>query len=187
MVHSRVVHSREVQSKYPALVGDRLRLRPPEAADVDPLLAILLEPEVSKWWVGYTPERVRSEIVETDNHLVIEIDGQAAGAVAIYENDDPEYRATALHIFLGAEWYGLRYGAEALATAINVLAGQGHHRFTLDPNVNNKPAIRSYERLGFVAVGLARDYQLMPSGEFNDALLMDLVMRDFPDGRVNWR
>lgn len=176
-----------VQSRYPVLEGDRLRLRPLVSTDAGPLLGILVEPEVSKWWVGYTPERVLAEIVETDNHLVIEIDGQLAGAVAVYENDDPEYRATALHIFLGAEWYGLRYGAEALATAINFLAGQGHHRFTLDPNANNKPAIRSYERLGFVAVGLARDYQLMPSGEFNDALLMDLVMRDFPGGRVDWR
>lgn len=176
-----------VTSKYPVLNGDRLRLRPPERADAAPLLAILLEPEVSKWWVAYTLERVRSEMVETDNHLVIEIGGEVAGAVAVYENEDPEYRAVALHIFLGADWYGLRYGAEALATAINFLAGRGHHRFTLDPNANNKPAIRSYERLGFAVVGLARDYQLMSGDEFNDALLMDLVMRDFPDGHVDWR
>ena len=176
-----------VQSKYPLLRGDRLRLRAPEQADAAPLLAILLEPEVSKWWTGYTPEIVQSEMVESDRHLVIEIDGQVAGAVAIYENTEPEYRATALHVFLGAHWYRSRYGAEALATAINFLVGQGHHRFTLDPNANNAPAIRSYERLGFVKVGLARDYQRMPGGELNDALLMDLVMRDFPSGRIDWR
>jgi RimJ/RimL family protein N-acetyltransferase len=40
------------------------------------------------------------------------------------------------------------------------LATMGHHRFTLDPNVNNAPAIRSYERLGFQRVGVLRDYQL---------------------------
>ncbi|MHB1171715.1 MAG: GNAT family N-acetyltransferase [Lacisediminihabitans sp.] len=176
-----------IPSKYPTIEGDRLRLRPPVGTDATPLLAILHEPEVAKWWVGYTPERVRDEIVETDNSLVIEIDGQVSGALTVLENNDPEYRATAMHVFLGADWYGLRYGAEAIAAAINYLAGQGHHRFTLDPNANNTPAIRSYERLGFVPVGHARDYQLMPSGEFNDALLMDLVVRDFPSGRVAWR
>jgi bacillopeptidase F (M6 metalloprotease family) len=59
-------------------------------ADAAPLLAILLEPEVSTWWTGYTPEIVQSEVVESDRHLVIEIDGQVAGAVAIYENNEPE-------------------------------------------------------------------------------------------------
>lgn len=174
-------------SKYPAIEGDRLRLRPPRATDAAPLLAILLEPEVSRWWTGYTAERVRTEMVEADNHLVIEIDGRTAGALAIHENNDAEYRATAMDIFLGAQWYRRRYGAEALATAIGYLARQGHHRFTLDPNANNEPAIRSYERLGFRRIGLARDYQRMPDGELNDALLMDLVLRDFPDGRVDWR
>lgn len=182
-----MVHGPAVHSKYPALDGDRLRLRPPSATDSDPLLAILLEPEVSKWWTEYTSELVLTEMVQSDKHLVIEIGGRVAGAVAVYENNEPEYRATALHIFLGERWYGKRYGAEALATVINFLVAQGHYRFTLDPNANNAPAIRSYERLGFARVGVARDYQRMPDGELNDALLMDLVMRDFPDGRVDWR
>jgi aminoglycoside 6'-N-acetyltransferase len=157
------------------------------ASDAEPLLAILLEPEVSKWWTGYTSQQVLTEMVQSDKHLVIEIGGEVAGAVAVYENNEEEYRATALHIFLGAAWYRQRYGAEALATIINYLVAQGHHRFTLDPNANNAPAIRSYERLGFATVGIARDYQRMPNEELNDALLMDLVIRDFPDGRVDWR
>lgn len=174
-------------SRYPVIDGDRLRLRPPVVTDAEPLLAILLEPEVSRWWTDYSPELVLSEMVQSDQHLVIEIDGRVAGAVAIYENNDPEYRAAALHIFLGAEWYRKRYGAEALATAIHYLVECGHHRFTLDPNANNAPAIRSYERLGFMRVGIARDYQRMPNGELNDALLMDIVVRDFPDGHLDWR
>ncbi|MEO7122156.1 MAG: GNAT family protein [Lacisediminihabitans sp.] len=181
------MRQKSVASKYPVIDGDRLRLRPPVLADAEPLLAILLEPEVSKWWTGYTAEIVLSEMVQSDQHLMIEIDGEVAGAVAVYENNEPEYRATALHIFLGERWYRKRYGAEALATAINYLVKQGHHRFTLDPNANNMPAIRSYERLGFATVGIARDYQRMPDGQLNDALLMDLVMRDFPAGSIDWR
>ena len=171
---------------WPVLVGERMTVRPPTDADAAPLLDILTEPEVSRWWVGYTPERIREEILESGNALVMEIDGECAGAVFLYPNEDPEYLHVVIHLFLGARWYGKRYGAEALAIVIAHLATLGHHRFTLDPNVNNAPAIRSYERLGFRPVGVLREYQLRPDGSHEDGLLMDLVLRDFPDG-VDWR
>jgi aminoglycoside 6'-N-acetyltransferase len=171
---------------WPVLDGERMRLRPPTEVDAAPLLDILSEPEVSLWWVGYTADRIREEILESGNALVMEIDGRCAGAIFLYPNDDPEYLHVVMHLFLGAEWYGHRYGAEALAIAITHLSTLGHHRFTLDPNVHNAPAIRSYERLGFQRVGVLREYQLRPNGTHEDGLLMDLVLNDFPDG-VDWR
>jgi len=163
-----------------------MSLRPPVEADAAPLLDILTESEVSKWWVGYTADRVREEILESDAALVMDIDGLCAGAVFLYPNDDAEYEHVVIHLFLGANWYRRRFGAEALSIAINHLVGAGHHRFTLDPNLYNEPAIRSYERLGFRRVGVLRDYQLRPNGKWEDGLLMDLLHSDFPDG-VDWR
>ena len=171
---------------WPLLVGERMTLRPPVDSDAAPLLAILLEPEVSKWWVGYTPERVQDEMISSDATLVMEIDGETAGAIFLYPESDPEYLHVVIHLFLGARWYGHRYGAEALTLAITHLASLGHHRFTLDPNANNAPAIRSYERLGFHPIGLLREYQLRPDGSHEDALFMDLVLSDFPNG-LDWR
>ena len=170
----------------PVLTGERMSLRPPTNADAAPLLAILTEPEVARWWVGYTPDRIREEILESGHALVMEIEGSCAGAIFLYQNEDPEYLHAVIHLFLGAGWYGNRYGAEALALVIGHLATLGHHRFTLDPNVNNAPAIRSYERLGFGRVCVLREYQLRPDGSYEDGLLMDLVLSDFPDG-VDWR
>jgi aminoglycoside 6'-N-acetyltransferase len=171
---------------WPVLAGERMILRPPTDADAAPLLDILSEPEVSRWWVGYTTDRIRSEILESGNALVMEIDGRCAGAIFLYPNDDPEYLHVVIHLFLGAEWYGNRYGAESLAIAIAHLKSLGHHRFTLDPNVHNAPAIRSYERLGFRPVGVLREYQLRPDGTHEDGVLMDFVLSDFPDG-PDWR
>jgi aminoglycoside 6'-N-acetyltransferase len=171
---------------WPALEGERMLLRPPVASDAGPLLGILSEPEVSRWWVGYTAERIADEILDSGHALIMEIDGRCAGAIFLYPNEDPEYLHVVIHLFLGAEWYGNRYGAEALAIVIAHLATLGHHRFTLDPNVNNAPAIRSYERLGFRRVGILREYQLRPDGTHDDGLLMDLVLSDFPGG-VDWR
>jgi aminoglycoside 6'-N-acetyltransferase len=171
---------------WPALPGERMTLRPPTGDDAAPLLGILTEPEVSRWWVGYTPDRIRDEILEPGDALIMEIDGRCAGAIFLYPHEDAEYEHVVIHLFLGAEWYRKRYGAEALTIVINHLAGLGHHRVTLDPNVHNEPAIRSYERLGFSRVGVLRQYQLRPEGHWEDGLLLDLVMSDFPDG-LDWR
>jgi aminoglycoside 6'-N-acetyltransferase len=171
---------------WPILAGERVTLRRPTNADAAPLLTILSEPEVARWWVGYTAERIRDEILDSGYSLIMEIDEQCAGAIFLYPNEDPEYLHVVIHLFLGANWYGHRYGAEALAIVIAHLGALGHHRFTLDPNVHNAPAIRSYERLGFRRVGILREYQLRPDGSREDGLLMDLVLSDFPDG-VDWR
>jgi aminoglycoside 6'-N-acetyltransferase len=171
---------------WPVLVGERLTLRPPSDADAAPLFGILREPEVSRWWVGYTPKRIREEILDSGNALVIDIDVSCAGAIFLYPSEDPEYPHVVIHLFLGAHWYGHRYGAEALATVVAHLATLGYSRFTLDPNVHNAPAIRSYERLGFRRVGVLREYQRRPDGSREDGLLLDLVLSDFPDG-VDWR
>ncbi|MCU1471175.1 MAG: N-acetyltransferase [Glaciihabitans sp.] len=171
---------------WPVLSGERMMLRPPADSDAGPLLGILTEPEVSKWWVGYTADRVRDEITESGNALIMEIGGHCAGALFLYPHEDAEYEHVVIHLFLGAHWYRQRYGAEALAIAINHLVAQGHHRFTLDPNVHNEPAIRSYERLGFGRVGVLRQYQLRHDGSWEDGLLMDLVASDIPNG-LDWR
>jgi aminoglycoside 6'-N-acetyltransferase len=53
----------------------------------------------------------------------------------------------------------------------------GYHRITLDPAVENAPAIRSYEKAGFRPVGtLRRSYREDESGKWRDELLMELVV-----------
>ena len=53
----------------------------------------------------------------------------------------------------------------------------GYHRITVDPAVENEPAIRSYEKAGFQRVGVQRQsYREHESGEWRDELLMELVV-----------
>ena len=42
--------------------------------------------------------------------------------------------------------------------------------------MENERAIRSYTGAGFEPVGVMRSYEKNPSGGWNDALLMDLVI-----------
>lgn len=165
------------------LVGSLVTLRPPHEGDLAPLVEILSEPEVSLWWVGYTPERVRAEFIdEPEITRIIEVEGVCAGAMFILRGDDPEYPTTVIHLFLATRFRGRRIGEEALALAIRQEFADGITRVTLDPNANNAGAIRSYERLGFRRIGILRDYQVRPGGHLEDALFMDLTRSDFPDG-----
>lgn len=165
------------------IVGPLVTLRAPEDADAAPLLGILLEPEVAVWWVGYTPERVRRELIEApETTRIIEVEGECAGAMFVIRGEDPEYPTTVMHIFLGTRFRGRRIGEEALALAIRKEFAEGITRVTLDPNIHNEGAIRSYERLGFRRIGVLRDYQVRPAGHLEDALFMDLTRGDFPEG-----
>lgn len=168
---------------FPRLQGPLVTLRDPGEADVAPLAAILTEPEVAVWWVGYTPDRVREELTSHPETVrIIEVEGQTAGAMYVLRGADPEYPTTVMHIFLATAFRGRRVGEEALALAIRHEFTQGITRVTLDPNINNAGAIRSYERLGFRRIGVLRDYQVRPEGHLEDALFMDLTRGDFPDG-----
>ena len=165
------------------LVGPLVTLRAPAHEDLDPLVAILGEPEVALWWVGYTPQRVREEFIDApETARIIEVEGRTAGAMFVLRGEDPEYPTTVMHLFIGTEFRGRRIGEEALALAIRSEFAAGISRVTLDPNVNNDGAIRSYERLGFKRIGVLRDYQVRPGGALEDALFLDITRSDFPDG-----
>jgi aminoglycoside 6'-N-acetyltransferase len=45
----------------------------------------------------------------------------------------------------------------------------------IDPAADNAAAIRAYEKVGFRPVGVMRQYERLPGGEWHDGLLMDLL------------
>ena len=169
--------------QHPAISGPIVTLRDPRESDVQVLVAILEQPDVAVWWVGYDETRVRQEfLVDRGTSRVIEVEGEVAGGLFVLRNEDAEYPTTVMHIFIGTEFRGRRIGEESLALAIRREFAEGITRVTLDPNVNNHGAIRSYERLGFQRIGVLRDYQVRPGGHLEDALFMDLTRSDYPDG-----
>lgn len=60
--------------------------------------------------------------------------------------------------------------------ARHLLHDLGHHRLVIDPAANNAPAIRCYAAVGFVPVGVLRQYERDADGAgWHDGLLMDLL------------
>jgi aminoglycoside 6'-N-acetyltransferase len=157
-------------------------LRAPLEGDVDALAAILGEPEVARYWPGFDREKVRRELIEGDEEVVVfvvEHDGEVAGAIQYSENDDPMYRHVGVDLFLASRFQNRGLGREAAGVLLSYLFRTlGHHRAVIDPAADNVRAIRAYERLGFRKVGVLRKYERGADGTWHDGVLLDLLAED---------
>jgi aminoglycoside 6'-N-acetyltransferase len=169
----------------PTLRGRGLVVRPGREADVDALLEILGEPSVACWFgIPYTADELSAKVAGDRESvlLVIEVDGETAGAIELSEETDPEYRHAGIDLFLGERFQGRGLGPEAVGLAAAYLFDvRGHHRLTIDPAAGNRRAIRAYEKVGFRPVGVMRQYELGADGRFHDGLLMDLLRGELAD------
>jgi aminoglycoside 6'-N-acetyltransferase len=163
--------------QLPTLRGPRVMLRPLGPEDVRRIAELGSAPEVARWWPGIDEAYVRDELLpdrESPSFAIV-ADGEVAGLIQFWEENDPEYRHAGMDLFLGVPWQGRGLGPEALWLLAGwLLSERGHHRLTIDPATANEPAIRAYRKLGFRPVGVLRQYERDGEG-WRDGLLMDLL------------
>jgi aminoglycoside 6'-N-acetyltransferase len=153
-----------------AMRDGELRLRPIADIDAEGITALLAEREVHHWWPdGHCDPR---------RGWVVEVGGKLAGWIQYEEEPYAWFPSVAFDIALTTALHGQGYGRRALRLAIEHFVARGHHRFTIDPDVDNERAIRCYAAVGFKPVGVLRCYARNPAGGWNDCLLMDLVVLD---------
>jgi RimJ/RimL family protein N-acetyltransferase len=157
----------------------RLVLRPLAKQHEAELLRIHRAPEVALWWG--LPEEGFPWTDEPDaTRFAIEVDGKVAGLIQFGEEPTPKYRHATIDLFLDPALHGQGIGTEAVRRLVrHLIHERGHHRITIDPGVENKAAIRSYEKAGFERVGVMRRYE-RPDGsdEWRDGLLMELLAEE---------
>jgi aminoglycoside 6'-N-acetyltransferase len=166
----------------PPLRGERVLLRPAGEPDVPALAALLGDPEVAAWWGVYDADRVRDDLLyDRSELLAVELDGEVVGVVEVHEELEPDFRNVALDIAIRADLHGQHLGRESLRAVIDhMIKERGHHRFSIDPAVENERAILSYTAVGFRPVGVMRRHWRAPDGTWHDSLLMDLLAEDLP-------
>jgi aminoglycoside 6'-N-acetyltransferase len=160
------------------LQGERVRLRPLEADDVERLVEIGAEPEITRWWGQITRKHLLDKAEGRDDAtaFAIEHEGEMVGLAQFSEPGEDEFKHANIDLFLTASLHGRGLGRDAVRTLARWLVGEGgHHRLTIDPALANEPAIRAYEAVGFKRVGVLRRYWRDPQGVWQDGLLLDLL------------
>ncbi len=143
-------------------------------ADVGPIVALLADPGVRRWW-GDTPEPVvRERMVEA---FVVTVDDEPAGWLQYEEETWFQGPCVEFDIAIADRYQGQGHAPRALRLAVAHFAARGHHRFTISPAVANEPAVRAYAAAGFEPVGILRQAsRVYPEDAFEDELLMDLIV-----------
>jgi aminoglycoside 6'-N-acetyltransferase len=161
------------------LRGESVTLRRATIDDAMRLTEILAHPYVAAWWGPHDLAAVQDKVSghgDGSTPFVVEAAGEVIGLIQYSEENEPSYRHAGIDIFLHPDWHGRGLGVDALRTLARYLFEEReHHRITIDPAAHNERAIRSYQRVGFRPVGVMRQYERGPDGDWHDGLLMDLL------------
>ena len=167
------------ENRFVDLEGDRVVLRTARTSDVDDLEVIFAEPDVALWWPRFDRAKIEKEVLHPDEDTTVytvAVDGEVAGVIQSWEEDDPDYRHAGMDIALATRWHGAGVAVDALRTlARHLVQTEGHHRLVIDPAVENRRAIACYRKVGFQPVGVMRCYERGADGTFHDSLLMDML------------
>ena len=155
-----------------------MQLRKAIEADIPAILEVLNEPAVAAFWGDNTADDVRGELALS---WVVLVDDEIVGLLLIHEETEPDYRHEAYDIAIATRFHGTGLGRRVLRHAIRDAISRGHHRFRIDPRADNEVAIRSYAAVGFKPVGIMRESDRGRDGVWHDALMMDLLAREFVD------
>lgn len=165
-------------ARVAALRGEVVLLLPVDADHLAELRRILATPEVQRRWGVPAPDWPFDDPLAAV--FTILVDGAVRGMVQFTEETDPGYRHASIDVFVDPEVHGRGIGRDAVRTLARHLIGdRGHHRITIDPALDNEPAIRCYAAVGFRPVGVMRRYERdAEGGGWHDGLLMDLLAEE---------
>lgn len=170
---------------------ERLRLRPFEDADAQPLLAMRQDPEATLYWGGQPMrtltdarkeiERVRGWVKEQSvAHWVIQAhdDPGMLGHVTLFHLDRLNRRAE-LGFFVTRERWGQGIATEACRAVVqHAFTEMELHRLEADVDPDNAPSLALLQKLGFREEGFFRERWWI--GErWCDSVMLGLLAADW--------
>lgn len=171
---------------------DRIRLRAPERSDLPAFVRWMNDPEVTAGLMTHLPLSLADEEIwfesmlkrpQAEHPLTIEVlqDGSwtMIGNSGFHEIDW-RVRAAEVGIVIGEkQFWNQGYGTQAMRLLLRVGFGTLNlNRICLQVYANNRRAIRSYEKAGFIEEGRKRQ-GMYKNGEYIDIVLMSVLRSEW--------
>jgi RimJ/RimL family protein N-acetyltransferase len=157
-----------------------IKIREATLADVDALVAILVDVAGEGRWIGTEApvdvegrrERMVREVEGDDTIvLVAEAGGEPVGQLGLHL---ARYGVADLGMVVAPNWRGRGVGTALMAEAVERARAAGAHKIALQVWPHNAAAIALYERFGFQREGYLTRHYRRRSGELWDAVIMGL-------------
>jgi RimJ/RimL family protein N-acetyltransferase len=158
-------------------------LRPARPEDLDPLLALVRDPEIADSIAYFAAEELTGALEQPGGNgevLVIEHDGAVAGAVRWATVNQRSRIATVRTFFLAPAARGQGLGVRAIEALVERLFAQGLHRIEAEALGYNLAGRRVFERAGFTREGVRRA-AYDRRGAWQDGILFGRVVEDRPE------
>jgi len=173
--------------ELPRLVGSRVELRPIAEADAPALLAIFVDPEVTRFWSSRTlsdvaaAERLAREIRDVFRArrmfqwgISRRETGELIGTCTLF-SIVPQHRRAELGFALRRAAWGQGLATEAVTALLHFcFETLGLHRLEADVDPDNARCLRLLERLGFRREGHLRE-RWHDAGGARDAVVLGLL------------
>ena len=155
-----------------------VHIRSAEPSDAEALAAIFACPRViaNTLQIPYRSlesRRARLQPDESQHRLVAEIDGRVVGMLGLHLEQNPRRRDCAwFGMSVHDDYQGQGVGSALMAAMLDLADNWlGLRRIELTVYTDNAPAIRLYEKFGFLIEGTGRAYALR-AGSYVDAYFM---------------
>ncbi|MCA0178826.1 MAG: GNAT family N-acetyltransferase [Actinobacteria bacterium] len=174
----------------PTLHTHRLHLRPVEARDAEPLLALMSDVEVMRFWdsppwqeLGQAERFAQRSASMADDgsgvRLTIErADDEAFLGWCAVGGYDEDFRLATVTYVLSRHAWGHGYATEAMAAVVDwAYQNLDLNRLQTEVDTRNPPSARVLEKLGFTREGTLRENCIV-DGDVSDSWIYGLIASD---------
>jgi putative acetyltransferase len=162
--------------------GPAVTVRDATLADVDVLVAMLVEVAGEGRWIG---AEAPVDVERRRRRMVADVEAPDVVVLVAEAGEEPvgqlglqlaRYGVADLGMLVAAGWRGRGVGTALLAEAVRRARAAGAHKVALQVWPHNVAAIALYERFGFQREGYLRRHYRRRSGELWDAVVMGLPL-----------
>lgn len=160
-------------------LSESVVVRPMHPDDIEQMYVLWTHPAICRTTLQLPSQEfptIRERLEKTPpggHRLVCLVNGRPVGVVSIFQSQNPRMAHTAgLGMTVHPEYWGMGIGSQLMAAILDIADNWLNlQRVDLEVNTDNPPAVRLYEKFGFVSEGTKR-FHTYGDGRWADSHFM---------------